>query len=73
MDGGFNHTGGSMYNNIAITNILMEVLDSTPTSYVIGVHFYNNTQMLTSDFMIESIRCNLLCFIDQSYLTYFAT
>ena len=43
MDGGYNHTGGSMYNNMAISNIISELIDSTPDSYIIGVKLYNNT------------------------------
>jgi hypothetical protein len=42
VDAGFHHIGGAMYENIALFNIIAELSDSTPDSFMTNVELYNN-------------------------------
>ena len=55
MNAGINHTGGSMFDNIAFSNPISEVTDSALTSYFDGVEIYRNTLMTESELLVESI------------------
>lgn len=72
MNAGLNHTGGSMFDNIAFSNPISEVTDSALTSYFDGVEIYWNILMTKEELIIESIWCLNLCFIGQEYLKFFA-
>ena len=64
MDASINHTGGSMFNNLASSYPLAEISESGKTSYFNGVEIYDNKQLAYEDLRIEGLWCLNLCYID---------
>jgi len=61
-----------MFGNIASSYLVAEITETGATSYFDSVRIYDNVQISRSDLKIEGWRCLNLCFIEQSYLTFFA-